>query len=1742
MNIIQGHKHFPTDIIGYKPSGSGGSGGSGGGIFYSLKNNGGLLEDAGGIYIDFPAASLLRGSLYIAARQDHRHDNIVSVSASGNIYVSNSNGVYNIELAAQVAHTFFTRTNTYNIQDSNIVFEAGGDPTRSAKFNFSTLSQDLQRTYTFPDTSGVVVVSTVAADGTITSIGTIKPPIPEITLGLCESANNGQYSTVTVAVDFDGVTCPLNLSGFNITYRASGAAIWENVFIEYLQSDPLNLFPAELDVINLIPGQSYTFKVEAVDLLRETSGFSDEVVIVAAGDIIAPDIPTNLLAQYLGDGYISLQWSMNDESDFKEYKLYKSTSLPVVVNDINLFYTGSINNFTGKIVDPQPIYYFKLIAKDYSGNSSDPQETSINLPEFPTAPVVSGIELSTGHNAGGSYIDLSFTDTSINHGRFSYIYKYIRVGYPDSEKVAVGNTSSNYRFANIISNVEYEISVASITNLNIQSEWVLVGTIVSDIDDIKPAVPTGLECLPLYGSVSIKWNKNADLDLLRYELYISTMNGFVPGVEYLVYSGIGNSALIELGRGQSTWYVKLAAFDTSENRSIDYISSQFEFDIAPSVPVNNGDTITSTALTAAAYIDNTGTLVSSIKISFNDVARDSFSFYEYKIYKASSPEQQVLYSSQSSYYDFIVLPNVDYNINVRIVDNKGNRSNWATTPDLSLTSLANNTAPDAPTNLSATGNFGAIHLSWQNPSNKDIKHIKVFRDTTNDNSDLVTPIGIVNSNTYIDALNVELGTIYYYWLKATNTSGIDSIFSLAVTASSIQVMPSDLDISARADFIVKDIIFRFQHVNSPATASTTLDWFSNTSGGIIYDSVLYSIASTGSISNADSSYIIATLNGGNNTVSLSAVDFGTSLPTLQSNQIIIALTSKDPLTETNNYACYVRQANSMSIEGAIIRDATISNAKIQSLSADKIEANSLLSGTIMVGDHSLSDISTWAYNSQTVVEDWFQDTDPILSWPTSAYGDHNGDRWYSIGASGTGELNVFRYVNAGDYAWYAVSDPALELAFAAAQAAQYTADGKRRVFTAQPFGPYDVGDLWVAGTSTSGLIKSCTVAAVSGYNAAHWTDTVTAGAPNWSYVGNQIAEYVADWSDNPAGRINNRPSTVLIDPGKILISGASTLANWRNGTDSTKIEGGSIAANTITANKLTIGNRNITITGIDFKVNEPTINTIYWTAGTIKYIDDTGSEATCTINVNSSGILYTSGTLYVYWTKGTGTVSLSTTTSYATANGNNTVCLATYSGGTGLVANYGGTIIDGSKIVTGTIDAAKIKALTLTANELSAGAITADKILAGAITTDKLSAGAITSDKLAVGANIYINEIFDYGTLAGFTSGWTNHTPGCEFSLSLTGGYIGGKYISVGKNSGNDQALLSWNTNIPFDPNKLYKISVTLRKTAGSGTATVGWLGIAADGITPVNVDGVALYTNQHGHCINSIAAPSGWNTYSGYTKGSNTAGSTGPNTITNPGKMHSSVRYIRPMILVNASSQSGITDIDSFTVETYGTEIDGNSIVTGTIVANKLTLSSQEINTSGITFSTDGVDTISWTSGDIVSGTIVSIAIPSGSAYYTGQPKYIYWDGASIFKSTTSIYTARAENCKLLAIYTGGSNIDVLYGETIIEGNRIKTGTITANNIAAETITGTEIHADTISTVHLQAASITADKLVSNSITTDKLEVSNRTRVSDGFSETPVVNGYTIRKSGVTSITFAHLANEGIIGNHAVEFSVPST
>lgn len=247
-----------------------------------------------------------------------------------------------------------------------------------------------------------------------------------------------------------------------------------------------------------------------------------------------------------------------------------------------------------------------------------------------------------------------------------------------------------------------------------------------------------------------------------------------------------------------------------------------------------------------------------------------------------------------------------------------------------------------------------------------------------------------------------------------------------------------------------------------------------------------------------------------------------------------------------------------------------------------------------------------------------------------------------------------------------------------------------------------------------------------------------------------------DDAGDPVGKINK--GTTTIDPGKILIQGNTRLSDWKAGGDSTEINGGVISANSIRANSLSIGNRQIQFVNINFEAVKEA-NVVRWTPGLVIWTGDDGNHKS--ISIPGAGVQFnpnpeTGGgpILYLVWGKDANFISWTYDPQvYAQQN---FAVIGQYYGGSGLVMTYGRTQIDGDYVRTGTIDAQHIKAHSIGADQVTVsgllvtnqaqvgfGAITQfhfgngkiDDVYIRDLRASKITSDTIGSERIQVGGN-----------------------------------------------------------------------------------------------------------------------------------------------------------------------------------------------------------------------------------------------------------------------------------------------------------------------------------------------------------------------------------------------------------------------
>ena len=170
--------------------------------------------------------------------------------------------------------------------------------------------------------------------------------------------------------------------------------------------------------------------------------------------------------------------------------------------------------------------------------------------------------------------------------------------------------------------------------------------------------------------------------------------------------------------------------------------------------------------------------------------------------------------------------------------------------------------------------------------------------------------------------------------------------------------------------------------------------------------------------------------------------------------------------EGSSYIKYDSAAKQVSVKGKISAKSTVDGKEL----SQYIKENSAKGLTeeqvnnIIKNSQVIADLQNQVDGA---IETWFYDGVPTLSnkpasdWKTDKDKNiHLGDLYYD---NKTGK--AYRFAKDGStYKWTIITDTDIAKALSDAAKAQETADGKMKVFSAQPIPPYQLGDIWVNAT------------------------------------------------------------------------------------------------------------------------------------------------------------------------------------------------------------------------------------------------------------------------------------------------------------------------------------------------------------------------------------------------------------------------------------------------------------------------------------------------------------------------------------------------------------------------------------------------------------------------------------------------------------------------------------------------------
>ncbi len=195
---------------------------------------------------------------------------------------------------------------------------------------------------------------------------------------------------------------------------------------------------------------------------------------------------------------------------------------------------------------------------------------------------------------------------------------------------------------------------------------------------------------------------------------------------------------------------------------------------------------TSLNITGDSFLNSDGTFNTAFNVAWTD-ADDAFTDHYVVEWKKASDSNYFTMDAKASPAVITGLQNSQqYNVRVKAVNEIGVSSTYISSAP---TAAVDTTAPDAPSSVSASGQYQHISISWTNPTQKDLSHIDVYRSTSSGGT--YSLIGNTDGTVFIDD---DLGNAetFYYKVKAIDFTGNASAFSSVANATTTTIAAGDL--------------------------------------------------------------------------------------------------------------------------------------------------------------------------------------------------------------------------------------------------------------------------------------------------------------------------------------------------------------------------------------------------------------------------------------------------------------------------------------------------------------------------------------------------------------------------------------------------------------------------------------------------------------------------------------------------------------------------------------------------------------------------------------------------------------------------------------------------------------------------------------------------------------------------------------------------------------------------------------
>jgi fibronectin type 3 domain-containing protein len=436
------------------------------------------------------------------------------------------------------------------------------------------------------------------------------------------------------------------------------------------------------------------------------------------------------------------EWQVNSEYDVggaTNTQIEKRSSIIYLVLD------------SSRSLDATQIGVIKSSAQEFINSLYNQLGGSSSGGDTPSAPT--GVSASAVSSSSIEVTWQSVTNTSY--------YRVYRATSASGSYESMGETyDTKYTDTNVSAGTTYYYKIIAVNGTGQSSYSSYAYATPSSSSSGALSAPTGVSASVYSGAIEVTWQSVANASY--YMIYRATS-------AYGSYESLGDTydtkyTDTNVSAGTTYYYKIIAVNDAGQSSYSSYASatpSSSGYSAVPSAP---------TGVTASAYSN-------AIEVTWQSVANASY----YRVYRyrgTSGYTYENYYETSYTYYtDTNLSTGTTYYYQVVAVNSEGYEGNYSSYA-YATTSSSGNSAPSAPTDVTASAYSDSIEVTWQSVANAS--YYMIYRATSASGS--YESVGDTYYTYYTDT-NVSAGTTYYYKVVAVNSAGYESSMSSYASAA-----------------------------------------------------------------------------------------------------------------------------------------------------------------------------------------------------------------------------------------------------------------------------------------------------------------------------------------------------------------------------------------------------------------------------------------------------------------------------------------------------------------------------------------------------------------------------------------------------------------------------------------------------------------------------------------------------------------------------------------------------------------------------------------------------------------------------------------------------------------------------------------------------------------------------------------------------------------------------------------------